>query len=231
MPDLLDEIKDDLFREKYSLLWEKYGNYIIGAALAAIILTGFGVAGNKYMNSRYESYSDALYEADTAQGEDAIKKYDGLMENGNGTYKAIAGLRKAALLLKDSKNPEALAVYKKVIEESGGPKELKDVAKLLYISVSSNLAVGNKEYNDADAKKYLEENSKGNNVFKYSSMEIEAFKEIDNNNYTKAKDIFSKLVENPEAPANIKNRAREMIDAIANMNDSGIENATENKNG
>ncbi len=233
MPDLFDEIKDDIFREKYALIWQKFGNYFIGAAIVALILTGAGVAGKKFMEGRYASYSDALYEANTAPEAEALTKYDDLIKNGNSTYKAIAGLRKAAILLQSTKNQDALVEYKNVIEKSGGPQELVDVAKLLYIAVSSSIiAVDNKDYNDVAAKKYLHmENVNGSGIFKYSVMEINAFKEMGSHNYTKAKDIFSELLASPEAPANIKTHAKEMIDAIINMNDLGTTNVTEKKNG
>lgn len=231
MADLLDEIKEDLSREKYALIWQKFGNYFIGAAIAALILTAAGVAGNKHMESKYSEYSDALFDATNAPPSEALKKLDELIENSNSTYKAIAGLRKAALLLESSKSTEALAAYKKVADESSSPKELRDVAKLLYIAISSNLEIDNKGHKDADTQLYLQDSLEGSAVFKYSAMEISAFKELDSKNYTKAKDIFDTLVKNPEAPQNVRNRAQEMLDAIANMNDSGQNDATENKNG
>lgn len=230
MSDLLDEIKEDLSREKYALLWQKFGNYIIGAALASLILTGVVITYNKRMDSKYASYSDVLFEASNAPEAEAIQKYDTLIENGNGTYKAIAGLRKAALLLQGSKNQEALVVYKKVIDESGAPQELRDLSKLLYVAVSSNLAFDNKDYNDAEAKKYLQEGVDGKNIFKYSALELNAFNELGSKNYTKAKEIFSSIVESHDAPQSVVVRAQEMLDAISNLNETAQEK-TENING
>lgn len=215
MSDLFDEIREDLSREKYVVIWQKYGHYLIGAAIAALILTGAGVAWRSHVASNNISYSDALYEANESSSAEAIKKYDEIIANASGTYKAIAGLRKAAIMLQDSKSEDALAAYKKVIETSGAPRELKDLAKLLYISVSSNLSADSKEYNNVTAKKYLQENIDGSGIFKYSALEINAFEEIQNHNYTKAKDIFNKLIENQETPESIKTRARAMLETIA----------------
>gem|GEM_PF-5005164 len=231
MSDLLEEIKEDLIREKYALIWQKFGNYIIGAALAALVLTGAGVAGKNYTKSRYASYSDMLFEASTSPEAVAIQKYDDIITNANGTYKAIAGLRKAALLLQSNKSQEALETYKKIIETSSAPQELRDVAKLLYVSVSINLAAENKDYKDADAAKYIQENMDGAGIFKYSAMEISAFKEMDSHNYKKAKDIFTKLSENIDVPQSIKARAMEMLGTLENTTGIDKENVTENKNG
>ncbi len=231
MPDLLDEIREDLSREKYAMIWQRFGNYFIGAAIAALILTAAGVVGKQYMQSKYSAYSDALFEASNAPHSEALVKYDELMATGNATYKAIAGLRKGALLLETSKDSDALAAYKQVAEESSAPQELRDVAKLLYIAISSNLEIDSKGEKDADAQLYLQDSLSGSGIFKYSAMEISAFKELDSQNYTKAKDIFNSITKSPEAPQNVRKRAQEMLDAIANMNDSGQENATEKKNG
>ncbi len=214
MPDLLDEIKEDISKEKYSLIWQKYGNYIIGAAIAILIITGAAVAGKNYMNSRNAAYNDALYEASIAKQVDAIKKYDDIIASANSTYQAIAALRKAAILLNDAKTEDALTVYKKIIEKSGTPKEFKDLAKLLYSAVSNNIAAENKAYKDENTATYLAQNMTDNSIFKYSALEISAFQEIRNNNYTKAKDIFAKLEESTDAPVNIKKRAKEMLDVI-----------------
>jgi hypothetical protein len=225
MPDLFDEIKEDLSREKYIAIWQKYGNYFIAAAFAALILTGAGVAWQNHSAQNNSSYSDALYEASESPSEEAILKYDEIIANANSTYKAIAGIRKAALMLQNSNHEDALAVYKTVIETSGSPQELKDLAKLLYISISTNLAADSKEYDNITAKKYLQENIDGSGIFKYSALEIKGFQEINHHNYTKAKDIFNKIIESPESPEGIKTRARAMVETIANIdvsaNDKG----------
>jgi hypothetical protein len=231
MSDFLEEIKEDLTREKYALIWHKFGNYVIGAAVAVLILTGLGVAAKNYTQSRYETYSDLIFEAGRAPEAEAIKKYDDVINHSNGTYQAIAGLRKASILLQGSKNQEALDTYRKIIEKSSSPQELKDVAKLLYLAVSSNILAENKDYKDAYAANYMQENIDGSGIFKYSAMEISAFKEMDNHNYKKARDIFSKLADSEEAPQTIRARASEMLVKIENTNVINKENATENKNG
>lgn len=231
MSDLLDEIKEDLVREKYAHLWNKFGNYIIGAALLALLFTGAGIMYNRHMDARYESYSDMLYEASVATEAEAMQKYDEIIAGANGAYKAIAGLRKAAMLLQGMKGKEALVVYKKIIDESSAPIEFRELSKLLYVAVSSNLALENSGFQDMDAQKYLKETAEGNNIFKYSALELTAFNEFSSRNYTKAKEIFSNIAESHDAPEGIVNRAREMLDAISNLNEVAQEKNIENKNG
>lgn len=228
MSDLLDELKEDLFREKYLLIWQKFGNYIIGAALAALVLTALGVAGMEYMNAKYDTYNDKLFAANNAPKAEAISKYDDLIATGNSTYRAIAGMRKAALLLEDSKNAEALIAYKKVISDFSAPQEFRDIAKLIYVVISNNITLDNK---DVEAKLFLEDSMSDKSIFKYSAMEVDAFQQLSENNYTKAKDIFNSLANNAKTPTGIKSRAAEMLDAIANRNDLGQENGAKKTNG
>lgn len=231
MSDLLEELKEDLQREKYMRIWQKFGNYIIGAAIAALVLTALGVAGKEYLNRKYDNYSDKLFAASNAPKNEAIAKYDELISVGNATYKAIARVRKASILLENNKIEEALAEYKKVAMDSSAPAEFRDIAKLIYIVTSSNMELDTPKKEDIDAKLFLQDSISDKGIFKYSAMEFEAFQDLKNNNYTKAKDTFSTLAGSADAPSDIKSRAEEMLEAIANRYNPGKSNDSEKTNG
>lgn len=216
MPDLLDEIKEDIANEKYAMIWQKCGNYIIGAGIAALVATGVGVYVGNYMKDKDASYSDMLFDAQNASQQDALKKYDEIIASANSTYQAIAGLKKAAIMLQTDKTKEALDIYTQIIETSGAPKEFKDLAKLLYVAANKNLAAENKNDTDKNAPKYLQ-NLENEGIFKFSALEITGFEHFQAKNYTKAKEIFSQIVESRDAPQNIKLRAKEMLDTIMNI--------------
>ncbi len=221
MSELLDEIKEDLTREKYALLWQKYANYIIGIAVSIILLTGATVLTKNYLASRNSGYSDILFEANTLPKEEALKKYDDLIANSNSTYQTIAALRKASIFVSEGKNNDALAMYKKVIEEISAPQEFKDVSKLLYITLYNNMVMDTNEKDEElekTASSYLEESIKDKSIFKYNAMELTAFHEFNSKNYTKAKDIFNDIIKSKESPQNIQVRAEEMVDMINNIN-------------
>ena len=63
MADIFDEIEEDLRRDRMALLWQRYGNYILGFAILIIV----GVAGNQgydyWKNSRAQSAGDMFFEA------------------------------------------------------------------------------------------------------------------------------------------------------------------------
>ena len=44
MADIFQEIEEDLKRERVEVLWEKYGNWVIGAAVAIVLATA-GIKG------------------------------------------------------------------------------------------------------------------------------------------------------------------------------------------
>ena len=63
MADIFDEIEEDLRRDRMTLLWQRYGNLILGFAILIII----GVAGNQgydyWRESRAQAAGDAFFEA------------------------------------------------------------------------------------------------------------------------------------------------------------------------
>ncbi len=81
MSDLLNEIKEDVMREKYAFLWNKYGNYIIGLAVALLLLTGGLVTFSNHINSKNLGYSDELYQAENSSPDKALTLYDDLLKN------------------------------------------------------------------------------------------------------------------------------------------------------
>ncbi|MDC3311795.1 tetratricopeptide repeat protein [Alphaproteobacteria bacterium] len=95
MADIFDEIEEDLRRDKMNLLWQRYGNYILGLAVLIII----GVAGNQGYDYWHESKTQAagnqFFEAVTA--EDSLEALISIESDLPDGYKMLARFRVAAL--------------------------------------------------------------------------------------------------------------------------------------
>ncbi len=211
VPEILDEIKEDLKDEKYAQLWEKYGSYVIAAVLGIIVATSGSVWWKSHSLAKYEAAGSTIYEIIMTDEKlmdfkKAINKYSSVIEKDSPEYSAIAGLRKAAISIKDGKAEDALKVYIQVTENSNAPIEMRELASLLYIYNSKNA--------NEDVDKQLEEVSKNDSIFKYSALEILAVNKISEGNKKAAKEALELIINDSKAPLNIVERSREMLSII-----------------
>lgn len=104
MSDLLREIQEDIARDKWAALWQRYGRTVIGMAVAIVL----GVAANQgwqaYRHAKLEGYTTALL--------DAVRKpnaagFGKVAEDTGGVHSGIASLIQAQLLMADGKQAEA----------------------------------------------------------------------------------------------------------------------------
>jgi hypothetical protein len=107
MPDLIEEIKEDIKQEKLEKFWKDTGNYIIGGIVLIIAATAGNVAYKSYVTNKYESLGTKLYSAYNSESannkEKAITGYDSIAKNSDSSISAIANMRQASLLAEEGK--------------------------------------------------------------------------------------------------------------------------------
>lgn len=112
---LIREVDEELRRDRMHKLWRQTGPYVIGAAVAVVLLVAGYEGWNWYQSSTSSKSSDAFYAAAAlADGTDfdaAKTALDQVIADGSGAYPALAQFREAALLAQQQKTDEALAAY------------------------------------------------------------------------------------------------------------------------
>jgi hypothetical protein len=145
--DIFTEIQEDLQREKLLNFWKSYSTYIIAAAVALVV----GAAGWTYWNHHRKSalerdalsYSEALKAIQEKKTADALAKLQALSASATPTYKALADLERAALLLNEAnqsqdaaanaRRQEAISVYIQLAQDKKIDGKLRDSALLLSL--------------------------------------------------------------------------------------------------
>ena len=145
MADIFDEIEEDLRRDRMKLLWQRYGNYIIGLAVLIIIV----VAGNQgydyWKNSESQSAGDAFFEAVGA--DESLDALTTLVPNLPVGYEMLARFRIAALHAEDGDNFAAEQSFLALSEDNSIDIFYREVALLLSVmnapsSVDKNILIG-----------------------------------------------------------------------------------------
>lgn len=135
MSDFFKELEEDIREERIMNLWHKYGNYVIGLALAIVI----GTAGyviwqhmkHKAQLKRHMSFSQAVTLLQQGKKEEALKAFHELAEE-RGGYAKLAQLYEASLI------PDPEELYAKIAQQNAADPALSKLPKLLMAARALN---------------------------------------------------------------------------------------------
>ncbi len=206
--NLFKEIDEDLRQQKYADLWKKYGNFVIGAAIALIV----GVASVKgweaYDLNRKSEDGKLLVSALKSIAKDkpdtAASILDKLAKEGSSGYAIIARFNQAAVFSKKGDAKAASAAYLAISDDSGIDDVLRNMALVLS-------ALHGVETGDAvELTKKLSRLIDGKNAWRHSAKELTALLAQKTGDKAKAQKLYKELSDDATAPSGIRARAAEM---------------------
>src|SRR5262249_54494294 len=99
MSDIFREVDEDLRREQYKRLWDRFGGYVIGLAVLIVVAVGGYKAWEWWEASRAAATGDqflaALTLSDQGKHDEAIAALDTVAADGSGGYPILAIFRSA----------------------------------------------------------------------------------------------------------------------------------------
>lgn len=109
------EVDEELRGDRMRALWRRFGPYVIGGAVAIVLVVAVNEGWKWWQTSTAARSSDQYYAAlelaeagDIAAAQTAL---DGVAAEAGGGYATLARFRQASLLAKDGKTAEAVAAY------------------------------------------------------------------------------------------------------------------------
>lgn len=211
--NFIREVNEELRSDQANALWKKYGKLIIGGAVAIVL----GVAGNvgykNWVDSQAAASGDIFLEALThareGRNDEALAAFDQLKAEGYGSYPVLAKMRAATVIAEQGNAEDAIAEFLSVADDSSVADALKDVAKIragyLMVDVSS--------YDEVAAQVEVLTNT--TNTMRHSAREILGLSAFKANDFARAKDWFTLVVEDTSTPQQIAARAQVILDLIA----------------
>lgn len=211
--NFIREVNEELRSDQANALWKKYGKLIIGGAVAIVL----GVAGNvgykNWVDSQAAASGDMFLEALThareGRNDEALAAFDQLKAEGYGSYPVLAKMRAATVIAEQGNAEDAITEFLSVANDSSVADALKDVAKIragyLMVDVSS--------YDEVAAQVEVLTNT--TNTMRHSAREILGLSAFKANDFARAKDWFTLVVEDTSTPQQIAARAQVILDLIA----------------
>jgi hypothetical protein len=215
--DIFDEVDEEVRREQFKKLWERYGSLVV--ALAVLIVAGVaGWRGYDYWQNKKAAETGAQFTAAALLAEqgkhaEAEKAFARVAAEGASGYRVLARLREAAEFA--ARDPKAaIAAYDDIAASSATGQPLKDFAAVraaMLLIDSAPLAEINRR---------LEPIAAAGAPFRHSARELLAFASW------KAGDLaavrkWSKLIrDDQETPAALRQRV-EILISLANEGGQG----------
>jgi len=210
--DLFREIEEDLQRDRYKKLWDKYGNLVIAAAVVLVAATAgwqgwkaYRLRQEEALGQRYETAVQLAHAGKTVEAEASFAK---LAADANAGYNALSRLQEAALLAKAGKREEAIAVYDKLAQDGAVERPYRDLATLLAVLAASDSG------DPAALIKRLEPLGAAGSPWRYSALELTAALATRMGDKARAEQLYSQLSDDAAAPSGVRARAAEMLAAL-----------------
>ena len=132
--NIFREVDEELRSDRMRKLWRSYGPYVIGAAVAVVLVVAANEGWAWWQNSNAARSSDQFYAAlDLADGGDVAAAQTALSEviaSASGGYPTLARFKQAGLLAREGKSAEALAAYDALASTEANPR-LRELALVL----------------------------------------------------------------------------------------------------
>jgi hypothetical protein len=209
--DIFDEVEEDVRRDRALELWKKYGNYVVGAAVLVVAATA-GFTGWRDWDRRQAEAETARFLAATqlaVQGDNsgAASAFAAIVRDGRAGYALLARFHEAALKAKSDDGAGAAAMYRAIAAATDA--DMRNVALLLA-------ALHSVETSDAAAiERELAPLAGSDHPWRHVALEITAIAAARAGDVAKARELYTKIADDPAAPSGLRARAAEMIAALS----------------
>jgi hypothetical protein len=203
------EVEEDLRREQFARLWDKYGIYVLIAGAVVILLVGAFNGYRWYQNKLATENGSAFFQAtqeveDQKYGEaaDALAK---LAKDAPGGYRVLAKLELAAVHVKQGRKADAVALYDEIAGDSATDGILKDFARVQAAALRLD------EADPAEMARRLDKLDADGNPWRYSARELLALSAYRSGNMAESEKLLTRILSDPFAPAEMRRRAESLL--------------------
>lgn len=214
--NIFKEIDEELRTDRMRALWRRFAPFVIGGAVAIVVLVAANEGWSWYTNSQSSASSTELYSALTAAESGdlatAQTQLDALASNGSGGYPVLAEFRKAALLAESGDSAGAVAAYDTLASNQSHPR-LRELAMLL----AANILVDTGTVADVETR--IGTLATDDSAMRRVARELLGLAQYKADDYAAAEANFEAVLNDPLAQSGIRNR---MAYYLAEMLSQGV---------
>lgn len=208
MADIFNEVDEEVRRERFLQLWNRYGNYAIVVAILVIAGIG-GWRGYEYWQAQKAAEAGAAFEqamtlADDGKHQEAEASFAKVAADGTPGYRMLARLREAAEAAQ--RDPKAgVSAYDALAADAGLAQSWRDLASIR----AGYVLVDNASLDEM--KRRLEPLAGPQGPFRHTAREMLALAAWRVGDVTTARKWSELIAADPEAPASMRTRMETLI--------------------
>jgi hypothetical protein len=209
MANIFNEVDEDIRKERYQSLWNKYGKYVISLIVLIILIFSFSQYFKQknitYNKELLDTYFSAAEKIEINQYELATKSLEKVYNEKNKTLSAFSGFKLSETLIQDNQQEKVLLFLEEMYNNKSLEQIYRELALYKYILINfENIQI--KEIEDVT-------NSINTNkiILEPYFQEIFGIKLLTLGNFEKANSIFTELSLNENTPFDLKARLEKLI--------------------
>lgn len=208
---LMREVDEELRREQFQKLWDQYGTYIIGAAVALLV----GVGGYKWWEGRQaaaaeragQQFEQALELTTEGKTDEAQKVLRSIGSGSGGGYPVLAQLALAGQAVKSGNPDVAIAAYDAAAARSGD-QLVKDYARLQSVALKIEKA------DFTEVQNRLNDLVGDKSPWRYLARELVGISALRSGKLDEARNLLAPLSADPRASASVRERAAALMTLV-----------------
>ena len=212
MADIFQEVDEEVRREQFKKLWQRYGNYIIAACIL-IVVAAAAWRGYEWWEGKRAVEAGAAFEqavslAEAGKHQEAEAAFAKLASDGTAGYRVLARLREAAELASTDR-AAAIKAYDEIAADRSAGQVIQDLATLR----AGYLQVDTSTYGEMRAR--LEPLTGPERAFRYSARELLALSAWKGGDIGAARQWADMIITDPQTPPAARSRAEVLSELIA----------------
>lgn len=215
LDSLIEEVDEDLRRDRAVALFRRFGPYLIALALGVIIAVAAVIMWRQYKSehemARSTTYAAALDAINRGNPEEASQLLGQVTAGGASSgYGVLARLQDGALKAKGGDTAGAAAIYDGIAADTGVDPLFRDLAQVLSALTTFDTA------DPAQLAGRLQPLAEGNGPWRFSAKEISGHLALKTGDTARAKTLFAQIADDPRAPEEARSRAAAMASTLGN---------------
>lgn len=215
------EVDEELRRDQLKALWDRFGLYLIAAAVLIVLITA-GYRGWVWWQEREaarwgDQYVAAMEAADDGEHQRAEALLREIVAEGAGGYPLLARLQLASIQAEAGQTAAAIEMYDNIAAERSVEAVIRDLARLR----AALLALDEGDLEGAEER--VEGLAVSGSPWRHSGREVLGTVAFQRGELAEARERFAAIQQDAEAPGEVRSRATLMIELIDGMTERPAE--------
>ncbi len=211
--DIFREVEEELRREQLKSLWDRFGGYVVGTAIAIVAIVG-GSQWWAYWQAETAAedgvqFTRAMELKAEGKAEEARKLLTRLQSEGTAGYADLARLALAADMARRGEKDEAVVGYDKLAHDSSVDLAFRHFARLQAAMLRFETATVD------EIRERLAPLADAKNSWRFSAWELLGLAHFRADEMAEAERVLTKVLVAPDAPPNLKRRADQLLQLVA----------------